>query len=695
MARDMGRGTGLSLGSSRAESDEMLKRTFVRTADFEILARGASKSFVVGRRGAGKSALFLQLAAEFKGRAKSVVIEILPEEFEVKGLISGVRRLLSTESADVQYGDVRSLMRVVWRAVLLAHTAKSAFGRRGFTGVEQLTACVERAWLRDNPLETAQSILESLPGGDPESLPSLAARYTKLDELERDVRGWSTSEGVTTIVLVDRLDEGWRARAFEVGIIGGLCAAAVDLRDKATNTRALVFLRDNIFRLLEQWDDDFSRNIAGDFLRLTWDHETLFDVVVRRLRVLLNIRGNDSKVHVWNRFAQRELAGMEGFQECLKQTLYRPRDTLELFNRALEAAKRRGRTQIVPDDVSSSALEISNSRLADLYKEYEDVLPGLRSYVQAFAGTRATTRAGDVLQLLEERRASLAPDAQRTFGRLGDASKVFQSLLGVGFLGREVSGSGFQFCHDGTDMPSGELPGDTRVAVHPCYARALEVIVTDADSFDLLLAVNDEYDEDLSNKREVADLVERSSQQLLSELDFVPLGAEGATQFERWVLNVVSFLWADDLSNISLHPNKSAPLRRDVVGANEGRPGLWFRLSRTYGATQVVFEAKNFDTLTPAVFEQARAYLGGAYGRVVFIVYRSTRDTLNENERSHIAQSYTAAQHLVVLLPTQMLQRWLRKGLRQNNQKYAREHFKAWVDKHEREFINPVVGRRL
>jgi hypothetical protein len=42
-----------NLGSVRAESDgAMLQSAFVRTSDFETLARGPLQSFVVGRRGA-------------------------------------------------------------------------------------------------------------------------------------------------------------------------------------------------------------------------------------------------------------------------------------------------------------------------------------------------------------------------------------------------------------------------------------------------------------------------------------------------------------------------------------------------------------------------------------------------------------------------------------------------------------------
>jgi hypothetical protein len=72
------------LGAQRAESDsKMLGRVFVRTADFETLENGPRHNFVIGRRGAGKSALFLELGKEFAHR-QALSRSFVPEQSNVR-----------------------------------------------------------------------------------------------------------------------------------------------------------------------------------------------------------------------------------------------------------------------------------------------------------------------------------------------------------------------------------------------------------------------------------------------------------------------------------------------------------------------------------------------------------------------------------------------------------------------------------
>jgi hypothetical protein len=68
-----------------------------------------------------------------------------------------------------------------------------------------------------------------------------------------------------------------------------------------------------MFRALAHEDDDFTRHIEGHTLRLQWDQESLFGMVVARLRVVLGMESSENDVKVWNRFAQKELQGRDGF----------------------------------------------------------------------------------------------------------------------------------------------------------------------------------------------------------------------------------------------------------------------------------------------------------------------------------------------------------------------------------------------
>ena len=171
------------------------------------------------------------------------------------------------------------------------------------------------------------------------------------------------------------------------------------------------------------------------------------------------------------------------------------------------------------------------------------------------------------------------------------------------------------------------------------------------------------------------------------------MGAVGSHRFEEWVHNVLALLFPGSLSDIALHANGSAPLRRDVVGANIATRGLWKRLATTYHASHVVFEVKNFEVLQPDAYAQARAYQGPPYGNLAFIVYRSKRDTLDANEKSQVQQHWGQGS-LIVLVPAHtILLRCLQKQRHQDRPRYTADVFRKWVHRHERQYVNPVAGR--
>src|SRR5205823_2417099 len=127
-----------------------------------------------------------------------------------------------------------------------------------------------------------------------------------------------------------------------------------------------------IFRAIQLRDPDYSRNIEGDVLRLHWDEYHLFSMICERLRAAFEIK-QPRGLTVWNKVTARDLQGNQGFQHCLRLTLYRPRDLVGLLNNAFNHARSHGRDTIVNEDVEASAHETSLSRLDDLKKEYGEV----------------------------------------------------------------------------------------------------------------------------------------------------------------------------------------------------------------------------------------------------------------------------------------------------------------------------------
>ncbi len=166
----------------------MLSVAFVPTADFEVLDRGPTHNFVVGRRGAGKSALFLELETRFTRKPQVLVLSIKPDEPHVKGLVAALRERLPPQS---NYDRVRSVARALWRSVLLAHVGKLIIARHELDQTTELKTWVGACtWLADNPVLSARQAVVELPEiPDADSIVFEIAKRTRFDELERGVRG--------------------------------------------------------------------------------------------------------------------------------------------------------------------------------------------------------------------------------------------------------------------------------------------------------------------------------------------------------------------------------------------------------------------------------------------------------------------------------------------------------------------------
>ena len=96
---------------------------------------------------------------------------------------------------------------------------------------------------------------------------------------------------------------------------------------------------------------------------------------------------------------------------------------------------------------------ISRTRMDDLQKEYEAILPGLRSYIAAFHGREPDLTVDVALRLLAGTMDAGSADSriQQEFYILRDNPwDVLRALYSIGFMGVQDRNAGaFVFCHDG------------------------------------------------------------------------------------------------------------------------------------------------------------------------------------------------------------------------------------------------------
>jgi hypothetical protein len=680
---------GNLLGGARAESDDkMLKTAFVETADFQALTNTRDFNFVVGRRGTGKSALYMKVAEFLTEHKIGFVYREAPLEYEALGLLGTIK-----ETSD-EYLAVRSITRVAWRISLLLGTLKDICSNYKFSKCKNsahLFDCLEtyKSLIGYNCYERVSVIIKSALSAEPEHLllPKAIAKKYNIENLQDAIDEALSTFNKISYFLFDGLDEGWQPEQASTAIIGGLAACASDFSDKRSGVQVVLFIRDNIFRSLSFFDRDFSRHIEGNTLRLRWDDSSLLHLVSNRLRITLGL-SQESDIKVWNRFAQKDLQDRVGFISCLHYTLYRPRDLLVLLNEAHITALRSGRSEIIGDDIEASSKQISQNRLEDLLKEYAVVFPGLPLLVAIFEGGLAFHTYSEFINILDEEISNNTFESQKAsdFAVLESGRHAFFALYSVGFIGLENNSSGkLQFCHDGSSANVDATSMDQRACIHPCYWKALN-IQPEAMKEEVLIEVYDDINP--SEHKDFEDIRTKMIGQLVSQLPLMAQGDEAASKFEDWVFRTIKTLFAGQLSNPELKPNKDAIQRRDIVTTNMAKEGFWRRVREDYKARQIIFEVKNYSSLKPDDFRQALSYSNETYGKFIVIVDRSENEGVSDKEKGWIKEIWDNHSVMIFLLPAIILSRSVGKLRSRNRFDYAENLLNKRLDIFIRSYLS-------
>jgi|GEM_PF-324838 len=687
---------GNVLGSGRAEADAaMLAEAFVETADYRALVHTRDFNHVVGRRGTGKSALFQKTKDFFREDQNTFLLAFTPKEHETLALQSVLNETRG------EYRSGRAILRLVWKLDILLSVFEAAhhykLSRIPEYSYIQTYKDVHPVLAAPAGAQRCAAILRKFTrdAGSPTEIPAKIATELRASWLEDNVRAMLTATGRSSFVLWDGLDEGWVPDQLATAILGGLAAAVADFADSKIGIHGILFVRDNMFRALAHFDSDFSRHIEGNTLRLNWDEHSLLHLVTNRLRVAFDLRNVESDVRVWNRFVGRGLQGQDGFEACLRHTLYRPRDLLVLLNSAFVLAVRQGRSQIIDDDIVSTSRGISVDRLDDLFKEYDTVLPGLRLFVRVFENKPAFNLYADVLRLIEDAMNSQPYDSRQAadFALLGSPREVFLALYSVGFLGlKDATGDRYHFSHDGAPANILEIEPQRAVAIHPCYWRALSAVAEVGDD-GILIETDDEVEEPgmvpQSPERIaiVQDLRIKRLGQVLEELPQIEIGRPGYAKFEEWVLRAFQMLFAGKLMNVEFKANSGNVQQRDIVATNVAQSGFWHRVREDYETRQVTIEVKNFVEIGRDDFRQALSYMSRQYGRFAVIVYRTESEGMTDRERGWIREIWQEHERMVFTLPISIIRRCVSKLRTVRKHDYGDAILSRRLDTFERSYV--------
>ena len=581
---------GNLLGAIRAEKDQLLDTSFVETSEYRAVIDSDDINFVVGRRGTGKTAIFKQATSYFS-ELKGVLLHTEhPREYEAMNIISSL-----DASGESSYRMLRTIAGVAWTVHLLFKVLEMLLQYWKLKDCEKLI-CYKNEFsflMMDDSVSRCSDIIKHFSSevSSVKEIPGKIASGVRLRELENIVRDSLYNEGLRAVFMFDGLDEGWLPTSIASNsVIGGLANAISEFEDRKTNIHGVLFLRDNMFRALAHFDEDASRHIEGNTIRLHWNEDNLFYLVTNRLRMRLQL-GSENNTKIWNRFAARELKGREGFVFCLRLTLHRPRDILVLLNRAYLEAERGNRTSLVKSDIESTAKQVSLDRLSDLKKEYLYVFPGLDLFISLFEGQKAVSTVGEVVDVIDSAIGSVSycRQGESDFALLENGRKVLFALFSVGFLGVENSrGNRFVFRHDGARMTSANQTDSSKVAIHPCYWRALDVQNKGEEESErnIIFEVYDDYE--TVDSKEAKDIRTRQLGDVIADLSEA-VRSKSQRIFTKKILRIVKVLFSGDVVEpVSLCLDGEGERGVScIVGRNGSQNSFWRRLENDYNLNSI------------------------------------------------------------------------------------------------------------
>lgn len=443
----------LNLGGGQAESDQYLQPTYVDNGDYaSIESQDDPRRFIIGRTGAGKSAVFERL--EYCNPQN--LTRIAPENLHLSYITNlnivreltdiGVRldpffnalwkHVIIVELLRHRYPSMTSpsTKQVILdqfieyfkrdpgkqRAIEYVNTFGDKFWCEADERVHQIGEKIEetvraKAALDVRPLPKigAQASSELDRFSQAEIYRELVPKYQRivndiqiprLNEMIR-ILGETIldSRARFTYLVIDDLDREWADDDIEHLLIRSLFQAVVDMQ-RVRNLKVLVALRTNIFQQLNfnragggnQQGEKF-RNLA---FNIRWTRNDLKVLVDKRI-----MEASKRSEGTQFRSADEVLpsprpVGVTAWNYVLDRTLLRPRDVLEFMNLALREAA--GTDRITWEFLETAEREYSRSRLDALTDEWCDPYVGLGDVLQVFRATEQVLTRERITALLDE-----------------------------------------------------------------------------------------------------------------------------------------------------------------------------------------------------------------------------------------------------------------------------------------------------
>lgn len=448
----------LDLGATSAENEMRNLASYYLETDQYLKSLRGEAHVVVGRKGSGKSAIFLQIRDREReiNRSKNIVLDLKPDGFK---LVKFKEQILSF----LEEGTYQHTITAFWEYVLLLEICYKILEKDRqrhihdhflFDGYRELSNLynVEEYDAEGDFAERMSGLMEKVyteyqaKFGKKENTRLSSAQVTELlhkhdvKQLQTVLIRYMEHKGALWL-LFDNIDKGWPTSGLEHNdllIIRALIDATRKIErefgKKNLIINTIVFLRNDVYELLVRETSDRGKEAS---VVLDWTDPDLLRELVR-LRIISNDLDEDIDFKsAWLKIFVSHYKGEETSQFLIDRSLMRPRFLLNLINQCKSFAINLNHERIEESDIEKGLAAYSADLLRDISYELVDVSGISEDVLYSFIGCKPVLTEVEAKDLLTD----YGIDEQ-------SIDKIFNLLLWYGFIGMEMDDGSNKYIYD-------------------------------------------------------------------------------------------------------------------------------------------------------------------------------------------------------------------------------------------------------
>ncbi|MFB9942426.1 P-loop ATPase, Sll1717 family [Gluconobacter oxydans] len=465
-------------GDESAEKDSHLLSYFVKSEALNRLTE-KRKSIIVGRKGAGKSALLKKLNQTFNEN-DIYTINLTPNENSIRSILN--------DSDIIDSFGVEIFFQYAWLRYIYLEIAM--FLGSNPTG-EQLSARCRNFYLQEHRgkrdiIETVKSLLTRIKikagklGDLGIDLEKEIFNACEIETIEGIIQEIYDIHSIQIIVLVDDLDLGWDNSTTSNDMLLGLLSASARIQSKFHSIFPIISLREDIYSILmskTQHADKF-RNIE----KIRWTKDNLINVLDERIKYNFSQDApeqNSESQYFFHLVFPQTIGTSNTDNWLIERTLSRPRELIQ-FARLYTELVEGNRPDV--EKLKEAESIYSQMKLDDVCSEFSHQYPDLDKVMDYWSSKlrrkKYHLKYDEIGEMIFDIFEKCNCNAQwfLTLKKEADIDGFLKILYEVGIIGDFILGGagGSRTVYEYETVKG--TPTFDEIQIHPCFRIALDTV---------------------------------------------------------------------------------------------------------------------------------------------------------------------------------------------------------------------------